>query len=142
MNENIFYFGFDKYKIPIGRETVKKMILKEISELSKKTGLRGDTLPVEFIDPDNEMIAFFSYHRNENSGKPTDLKFNFSLVKMNGFSARQIIDVVRHEFAHFARLIWYGHSDNCHDNIWKEICANIGGTPQEFYTPHITKCIF
>lgn len=145
MNENnscIFNLGFDKYKIPVEKETVKNMILNEIAELSKKTGLGGDKLPVEFSDPENETIAFFCYTRNGNGTKPTNLKFNFSLLKMDGFSARQIIDVVRHEFAHYARLIWYGHSENCHDKIWKKICADLGGTPQEYYVPHVTKCVY
>lgn len=141
-NSDVFNLGFDKYKIPVQKETVRNIILNEISELSEKTGLRGDRLPVEFADIDNGVIAFFSYTRNGDNEKPTNLKFNFSLMKMDGFSARQIIDVVRHEFAHYARLIWHGHSENCHDKLWQKICADIGGTPREYYTPHITRCIF
>lgn len=139
-NTNTFHLGFDKYKIPVEKETVKNIIFNEIAELSRKTGLSGDRLPVEFLDFENETIAFFSYTRN--GTEHTNLKFNFSLLKMDGFSSRQILDTVRHEFAHYARLVWYGHSEDCHDKIWKKICTDLGGTPQEYHIPHITRCVY
>ena len=139
---DIFYLTLDNYKIPVKLQTVKSFILNEIAELSVKTGMPGNKLPVDFVDTNSDTIAFFGYCRDETNTHFSDMRFNFSLSNMEGFSARQIADTVRHEFAHYVRLLRYGYSKNCHDAVWKKICVELGATPEEYHKPHITRCIF
>lgn len=145
---------FDKFHIPVPVSAIKTLILDEIKTLSAKTGHPGDHLPVEFysatdvnekhvfIDNPNTLACFVYTHSA--NGNITPKGFFFSLEWMTQISAHQIIDVVKHEFAHYIRTVKYGVSPipGGHDQLWREICVKIGYPPEQYHMRHNTQILF
>lgn len=126
---------FDKYTVSVSVEAVKKLIMKELRRLSKETGYSLNSLKIEFYFKENDgTLAYFSYLPDMAEG------FFFNLAQFDGRSANQIIDVVRHEFAHyvvFMRKI--GNPKNAHGTAWKRVCTELGAKPNTYATNSKTK---
>lgn len=132
---------FDKFKIPIHTDTVKRLIREEIAQLSRKTGLPGDRRPIIFVEDQTPELACFVY---DGSGRGRPLYFQFSLPWMSKLSAHQIVDTVRHEFAHYVRLVRHGitREKGGHDKKWMEICVELGCAPDRYHHEHLTRILF
>lgn len=134
---------FDHYHIPVRKETIEKFIRLEMEKLSKKTGL--PLLPIEFVDnPGGSEItvACFEYYIvTETEGRPHNFQFNNKYF--DKLSAHQLTCTVRHEFAHYVRLMRHGicNINQGHDKLWENICIELDCPPERFYIEHITTCI-
>ncbi len=126
--------AFDEYEIPVTFETVKEMVENEIKRLAKQTGLPGDKLPLRFgEDPEDNAIAYFRRYGDQ------PVEFFFNLCNINGLSANQLRDTVRHEFGHYVRLMRHGQAKNAHDKKWKAIGNELDYKPSTYYYPYRTK---
>lgn len=145
MNRTITLATYPFY-IPISEEVIKKAIIKKIEELSIKTNMPGDKLPVYFYSsPPKEhtnTIAYFTYKDKGTYIKPISFSFNlFKFREIKNISSSQISDIVAHEFAHYVRDMWYGPVDgDGHDKKFREVCRKLGcNSPEPVHREHLTK---
>lgn len=146
MNDRIVNIPLEHSSYPVRISTIQRFILNEIKRLSDATGYPGDQLPVRFLTSKEtnggKTIAEFVSERRGGVYVPTG--FNFYLDEITKHSANQIIDTTRHEFAHYVRLMQYGHcsENNGHDALWKDICKHLSCKPERYFRPHVTQCFF
>ena len=131
--------AYDRHHIPVHLDSIEKLIREEMHRLAQQTGLPGDGLPITFTNGKSETIACFRYQVLGNVGKP--IGFQFSLYQMSALSARQLVEVVRHEFAHYVRLKRHGvcQEEGGHDELWKKICVELDCPPDRYHHAHVTQ---
>lgn len=138
MNTKV-YLAVDRFRVPFKTSSIKQLIKSEIARLSKETGLPGDKLPVKFINSSTvNYIGCYSY--SHIGDKVISEEFIFNFYQFKDFSAKQIIDVVRHEFSHYIRRMRHGiDGDNCHDTKFRGICGELGCDGTAYHYSHVTK---
>ncbi len=142
MNRTITLATFPFY-IPISTKAIENFIVEKIKELSIKTGMPGDKLPIHFFNTPQEndkRIAYFTYNNKGSYIEPES--FTFNLYKFNdisNISSSQISDIVTHEFAHYLRRMFYGPSSgDGHDEKFREVCRDLGCSPDPIHKEHLT----
>lgn len=140
MNTDVIFTQCDCFSIPIRISTVKKLVLTEMQRLALDTGCPIDKLFIRFFTRESSCLACFRYTLDI-FGQYDPLGFEFFTPLLQHLSARQLIDVTRHEFAHYVRLMRHGPTsdENCHDALWQKICLELGCTPSPYHTPHVTQ---
>ena len=124
--EKTILLHFDKFTFPVTYSELKTFICAELNRLSKVTGYSIKNLKLEFKeDTKQNVVAYFSY-----SGD-CPIGFCFFLKKLNNTSPNEIIDVCRHEFAHFVVCMQNaGHQPkDAHGTKWKKVCGDLGARP-------------
>lgn len=104
-----------------------------ISKLDEKTGLNGAELPIAF----NSYGWFLGHYRY---AEPKAFGFNRKFFNNPSTKEAEVIDVIRHEYAHYyvdvANLANYiGHSrrETSHGTDWKWACKMVGANPTRCY---------
>lgn len=100
-----------------------------IRHLDEKTGLSGATLPIAFNSYGN-LLGYYRYV------KPKAFGFNRKFFDDPSTGEAEVIDVIRHEYAHYyvdvANLeLFVGHSrrEMSHGDDWKWACGMVGADP-------------
>ncbi len=106
------------------------MIRTIIRKLDKKAGLSGSTLSIAF----NSYGWFLGHYRHV---EPKAFGFNRKFFNNPSTEEAEVIDVIRHEYAHYyvgvAHLEKYiGHSsrETFHGDDWKWACKMVGADPK------------
>lgn len=137
MSENNFInLKFDRYSLPVEYSIVEKFILKELHRLSKETGYSIKNLTVEFkINKRRDTVAYFTHTDHSPIG------FCFYINMLDNVSANKIIDVCRHEFAHYITFMQNRGKvlSDVHGSAWKKVCKNIGAFPSALMHNNPTK---
>lgn len=138
MNSEVV-LSYDRFPIVVQAESIKKLIKDEIKRLSEKTKLPGDKLPIKFVnDPKVGYIGCYSF--SYSGQKVISESFTFNFYHFKGFSARQIIDVTRHEFSHYARRCRYGiHTGEAHDTKFRDVCRELDCNGNAYHSQHTTQ---
>lgn len=133
------------FRIPLSTNTIKKLIIETIDKLSYETGMPGNKLPIYFYnsppeEPDS-TIAYFSYKDKGTFVEPISFSFNlYKFRKIENISCSQIVDIVKHEFAHYVRDVTYGPTkDDGHDDKYREVCKKLDCSPEPQHQTHLTK---
>ena len=139
-------FTYDEFPIPFSEATVKRMIEGIIKELSVKTGLPGDKVPIVYCnDATESTLACYCYYPcGDGSVRHAYFQFNLNNIESSGYSPSQLRQTVIHEFAHYVRGYRYGeskthHIDEGHDEKWREICIELGCRPDRYHNDHRTR---
>ena len=108
----------------------ENIIRKAIENLDRKTGLRGASIR---IDIGGKGQTLGCYRR----GDERMFKFKISFFNDNNTEEAEVIDIIRHEYAHYyvdeAKLDKYiGHSrrESSHGRDWKWACKMVGAIPR------------
>lgn len=146
MNDHVANIPLEHSSYPVRLSTIQRFILGEIRRLSGVTGYPGDRLPVHFLPVQKKKggKTIAEFVAKKRGGVYVPAGFNFYLDEITKCSANQIIDTTRHEFAHYVRLMKYGHctENNGHDALWKDICRHLSCKPERYFRPHVTQCFF
>lgn len=135
LKKNI-HLCFDKYIFLVSYQILEKFILDELNKLSKATGYSIKNLAIEFKDNSkNSTLAYFSREGDKPIG------FCFYLGKFDYMSPNKIIDICRHEFAHFMVCMQNSgnHPKEPHGTKWKNICYSLGAIPSAHMNNVFTK---
>lgn len=87
---------FDKFSFSVSYSMLEEFITNELKRLSEETGYGIENLKIEFRDNNDDSTVAYFHHRGDHP-----VGFCFHLNKFNDTSPNKIIDVCRHEFAHF-----------------------------------------
>ena len=96
----------------------EEMIRAELKRLDRKTGLNGAKLPIKFTHSKHTLGCFYPEKDN--------MRFDFSLYYLSddSFPEEEALDLIRHEYAHFANFCLY-HGTG-HDRMWRKCCSDAG----------------
>jgi predicted SprT family Zn-dependent metalloprotease len=113
----------------ITKTWTEEKIRSIIRKLDEKTGLNGAALPIAF----NSYGWFLGYY---DYMEPKAFGFNRKFFNDPATKEAEVIDVIRHEYAHYyvdvADLAHYiGHSrrETSHGTDWKWACKMVGAVP-------------
>ena len=127
---------FDRFLFQVDYKSLKKFVRKEFERLAKITGYSIRNLKIEFrTNTKDDTIAYFSYRGNKPEG------FCVYLNKLENTSANKIVDVCRHEFAHYVAFV----QNNCkpladpHNDVWKKVCRQLEAYPSPYLQNALTK---
>lgn len=108
-----------------------------IHKLDEKTGLSGADLPIAFKAYGNTL-------GNYQYVEPKAFGFNRKFFNASSTNEAEVIDVIRHEYAHYycdvAHLAHYiGHSvrETSHGDDWKWACKMVGADPTRCHNASI-----
>lgn len=102
-------------------------IRKEIRKLDKITGLAGAELPIHFHKR-GRAVGRFSY----SSEGSLSFSFNTQYFDDPTMPPEVLLDVVRHEYAHYMDYIDRGKSG--HGKSWKMCCLVVGALPLRYFS--------
>ena len=112
-------------------EDIIRYIIKNID---KKTGLNGAELSIELVNNN----SYYGRYSGENR------KFLFNVKLFNNPSTKEseVIDTIRHEYAHFythvcnlKHYIGFARNEIHHGRDWKWACRMVGARPRAYCTP-------
>lgn len=108
----------------------EEMIRAELCRLDEITGLCSRDIPIRFNASKRCLGSFCVV-----DGKPKAFYFSIRYFMDDGFSKKEAVNVIRHEYAHFMEHAIYGDIERGkpHGARWKECCAIVGARPQVFY---------
>lgn len=100
-----------------------------IRKLDEKTGLNGTALPIAF----NSYGWFLGHYRHV---EPKAFGFNRKFFNDSTTGEAEVIDVIRHEYAHYyvdvahlERYIGHSRRETSHGDDWKWACKMVGADP-------------
>lgn len=100
-----------------------------IRKLDEKTGLNGTALPIAF----NSYGWFLGHYRYV---EPKAFGFNRKFFNDSTTGEAEVIDVIRHEYAHYyvdvahlERYIGHSRRETSHGDDWKWACKMVGADP-------------
>lgn len=100
-----------------------------IRKLDEKTGLNGAALPIAF----NSYGWFLGHYRYV---EPKAFGFNRKFFNDPSTGEAEVIDVIRHEYAHYyvdvahlERYIGHSRRETSHGDDWKWACKMVGADP-------------
>ena len=104
----------------------EEMIRAELKRLDRKTGLNGAKLPIKFTHSKHTLGCFYPEKDN--------MRFDFSLYYLSddSFPEEEALDLIRHEYAHFANFCLY-HGTG-HDRMWRKCCSEGGAVATRCYS--------
>jgi predicted SprT family Zn-dependent metalloprotease len=127
--------------IPYGEYVVREIAAPEgyvmdeahyrsiIRKLDEKTGLNGAALPIAF----NSYGWFLGHYRYV---EPKAFGFNRKFFNDSTTGEAEVIDVIRHEYAHYyvdvahlERYIGHSRRETSHGDDWKWACKMVGADP-------------
>ena len=104
----------------------EEMIRAELKRLDRKAGLNGAKLPIKFTHSKHSLGCFYPEKDN--------MRFDFSLYYLSddSFPEEEALDLIRHEYAHFANFCLY-HGTG-HDRMWRKCCSEVGAVATRCYS--------
>ena len=127
---------FDRFLFQVDYKTLKKFVRNEFERLAKITGYSISGLKIEFrTNTKDDTVACFSYRGSKPEG------FCVYLNKLEKTSANKIVDVCRHEFAHYVAFVQNGCKplSDPHNEAWKKVCNQLEAYPSPYLQMALTK---
>lgn len=119
----------------ITKEWDENKIRMIIRNLDKKTGLNGAQIPI-ILGNHAGAIGCYRYFGEE------QFWFRPSFLNDDNTPEAAVIDVIRHEYAHYyvrvanlARYIGHSRRETSHGKDWKWACKMVGAIPERCYDP-------
>lgn len=105
----------------------RERIRQEIRQLDHRTGLNGTRLAIDFSE-DEKTIGSFTHTAGN---IPLHFTFSTRFFERPSFSDAEVIDVIRHEFAHYMKCVRHPDvEEDSHGPLWQQCCREIGAVPQ------------
>lgn len=105
-----------------------------IRKLDEKTGLNGASLPITLSGYGRRL----GYYRRT---KPNAFGFNRQFFNDPHTKESEVIDVIRHEYAHYyddiaglADYIHHSRRETSHGDNWKWACKMVGANPTRYHS--------
>ena len=105
----------------------RERIRQEIRQLDHRTGLNGQRLRIDFSNDEKTIGSFTSTQ----SKIPLYFTFSTRYFEDPSFTDAEVIDVIRHEFAHYMKCVRHPDAEeDSHGPLWQQCCREIGAIPQ------------
>lgn len=106
-----------------------------IRNLDRKTGLDGASLPIKFASH-WYSIGYYNHGLEKHFG------FKRSFFNSPSTNEAEVIDVIRHEYAHYYvdvvdGLTGQSHAGSPHGSFWKWACKMVGAVPNRCHNPQM-----
>ncbi len=100
-------------------------IRKEYDRLDKLSGLDTSKVEIEISKRPGRRLGSFRYPLKEGTA-PLRIIISASVLELE----EQFWDTIRHEYAHAAAYLRYPGERHGHDELWKELCRELGCAPE------------
>lgn len=136
MNENKrIRLHFDRFTYMVSYRAIKELITNELHRLAAETNYSIDGIPICFKEKSNGNAAAYFKHQGSDP-----VSFTFCLDTFDDISANEIIDICRHEFAHY--VVCAENADNlpknAHGAKWVATCKRLGARPDTHVHKELT----